>query len=199
MEEISYRDLRDQDLLKKVILKDESAFVELYDRYSAVLYTLTEKIVKDPSTAEYILAEVFKIVWSKAKFYNFATGNVYTWLIYLTRNRAIDSLKRERTESADLLYYDDNYEEEYIIPRTFRCEDNLNPGKKDELKAKTRKALNKLTDAQKYVLHLSFYEGFDLNEISAQLKIPVNTIRSKITTAVLNLRTFLEGQENDDR
>jgi RNA polymerase sigma factor (sigma-70 family) len=62
------------------------------------------------------------------------------------------------------------------------------------IKPKMEEALEKLTDAQKYVLHMSFYEGFPLNEISEKLNVPIQTVREKVMTAVHNLRNNLIGE-----
>ena len=60
-----------------------------------------------------------------------------------------------------------------------------------EVKLNIEKALSKLTDAQKYVIHLSYYEGYTQNEISEKLKIPLLTVKSKVKIALNNLKDNL--------
>ena len=60
-----------------------------------------------------------------------------------------------------------------------------------KIKPKIEEALEKLTDAQKYVIHLSYYEGYTLNEIAEKLNIPIETVRMKINAALHNLKDNL--------
>jgi RNA polymerase sigma-70 factor (ECF subfamily) len=188
-----YSDLTDLVLLEKVLGKDPRALEELYDRYSTILFTLIKKIVPDNKAAEFILVEVFAIVWRKVKSFNFKTGDVYTWLIYLGRNRAIDSLKRNRTSAEKPDNYSDEYEDLFIIPYLDERIDALDLNTAFKIKPQMEAALDKLTDAQKYVLHLSFYEGYTLNEIAQKLNIPIEAVREKVTMAAHSLRDNLIG------
>ena len=189
-----YVDFTDLELLEKINQKDSRALEELYERYSSILYTLVKKIAPDVKTAEIITADVFVIIWRKAHRFNFKTGNVFTWLIYITRNRTIDSVKRSRSTSEPLDNYDDPYEDYFIVPELDKKIDSLDLATAMNIKPKMEEALEKLTDAQKYVLHMSFYEGFTLNEISEKLNVPIQTVREKVMTAVHNLRNNLIGE-----
>jgi RNA polymerase sigma factor (sigma-70 family) len=188
-----YEELNDLALFEKIYQKDSDALEELYERYSPLLYTLLKKITKDERTAEIILSEVFVIVWRKVGLFNFKTGNVFTWLVILTRNRAIDSLKRSRNSSESLDNYNDKYENFFIVPFLDKRIDSLDFKTAMSIKPKMEQALEKLTDAQKYVLHLSFYEGYNLGEIAKKLNIPIETVRDKVMTTVHNLRDNLIG------
>ena len=59
------------------------------------------------------------------------------------------------------------------------------------IKGNIEETLHKLTDAQQYVIYLAFYEGLTQNEIAAKLKIPVQTVKSKIKIALVNLKEHL--------
>ncbi|MBZ0178560.1 MAG: sigma-70 family RNA polymerase sigma factor [Melioribacteraceae bacterium] len=185
-----YNELSDHQLLCEVQKYDSRALEELYARYSPILYTLIKKIVQDEKTAEAILVEVFAIIWRKSEFYNPRTENPYVWIITLTRNRAIDSVRRNRA-SEQTEYYDDKYENFFIVPWLPKDIDIMDLGTARKIQGKVEKALNKLSDAQKYVLHLAFYEGYTINEIAVKLKIPVETVRNKVYTAAQNFKDYL--------
>ena len=181
--------------MQKIAKYDSRALEELYERYSPLLYTLIRKISPDTSTAENILVEVFAIIWKNIDKFDFETGNVYTWIVSLTRNRAVDSLRRSRDSAANLDFYDDDYESFFILPTLASDIDTLDVKTGVKVKDKVEKALAKLTDAQKYVIHLAYYEGFTLKEIADKLNIPVETVRTKVLTAMHNLRdNLLQGQ-----
>lgn len=190
----NYKELADLEIVRRIANYESKALEELYDRYSTILYSLLKKIAPDEKTAGEILVEVFVIIWRKAEHFDFRTGNVYTWLVSITRNRAIDSMKRNRRGSEQLDNYDDDYENFFILPVIDKNCDALDLETAENVKPKMESALDKLIDAQKYVLHLSYYEGYTLNEIAKKLKIPVETVREKVTTAVHNLRDNLLKQ-----
>ena len=88
--------LSDIELLKRVAESDSKSLEALYNRYSSILYTVIKKITSDEEIAGEILSEVFVIIWKKAELFNFKSENVYTWLIILARNKAVDVLRRNR-------------------------------------------------------------------------------------------------------
>lgn len=192
----------DIELMQRVSQNDSKALEVLYNRYSSLLYTLVKKIVSDEKTAEDILSEIFVIIWRKADQFDFYTGNVYTWLVTLARNKAVDTLKRSRLPEKDALtvhagdhsdmgIYNDAYENEFIIPHLSNFIDPLDLRTAFSIKEDVETALNKLTDAQQYVIYLAYYEGLTQKEIAEKLNIPVPTVKSKIKIALGNLRENL--------
>jgi len=177
--------LTDAEIMLKVAGYDSKALELLYDRYAPILYSLIKKIVTDKESAEEILSDVFVIVWRQIDAFDFMTNNIYTWLVTLSRNKAIDFLNRRLCKS--LPEYTDDYEKEFILPK---LSPEIHPIELEEVlnnKNRMEKALNSLTDAQRYVLELSYYGGMDQEEIAAKLKIPTVTVKSKLQVAIGNL------------
>ena len=87
--------------------------------------------------------------------------------------------------------YNDEFEDFYIIPQLDKKIDNLDLDTALNIKPKMEAALTKLSDTQKYVIHLAYYEGFTLDEISDKLGIPVETVRGKIMAAMHTLKDNL--------
>lgn len=175
----------DYDLLQRVLKRDSKALETLYDKYSPLLYTLIKRIVKDEKIAEQVLSDVFVIIWRKTDLYNFDYKNVFTWMVFLAKNKAVDTLRRMNGIDND--EYNDEYENTVIIPTVFDYnefgfEDALS--KSEQLKS----AIYKLTEAQRYVLQLAFFEGLTQSEIAAKLKIPLPTVQSKIRVALNSLK-----------
>jgi RNA polymerase sigma-70 factor (ECF subfamily) len=180
----------DLEIIKKVASYDSKALEALYNRYSTILYTLIKTIVSDQKLAEEILSDVFVIIWRKVNHFDFEKGNVYTWLITLARNKAVDTLRMKKS-GVETQPYSEEYENKFIIP-VLKSE-----GKSIELKdalnrtVKMQKAMEDLTDAQQYVIHLAYFEGLTESEIAAKLNIPVPTVKSKIRIALNNLKENL--------
>lgn len=186
-----FKDLSDIELMQEIAKLESRALEELYDRYSPLLYTLIKKISPDQSTAEQILTEVFVLIWRKINHFNLRNGSVYSWLVTLTRNLAVDALRRERSFSNTAQFYDDKYEDYFILPTFPKEMDSLDLKTALSLKPKVEKSLTKLTDTQKYVLHLAYYEGYTIDEIADKLNVPVETVRSKVMNALHSLRDYL--------
>ncbi|MBU0472784.1 MAG: sigma-70 family RNA polymerase sigma factor [Bacteroidetes bacterium] len=185
----SYKDISDIEIFEHIVKYDSKALEELYLRYSPILYSLIKKIVSDEKVSEQILLDVFTVVWKKIDLFSFKTGNVYTWMIMLTRNKAVEYLRNK----GELAKEDDIYEDFYVIPILDNTIDSLSLNSAMKVKPEISEALDNLTDAQKYVLLLSFYEGLTLDQIAEKLNIPVPTVRSKITLALDKLRENLLG------
>ena len=179
----------DIEVMQRVASYDSKALEILYNRYSPVLYTLIKKIVTEKSEAEEILTEVFVIIWRKVHLFDIHSSNVYTWLITLARNKAVDTLRRKN--GFDMPGYTDEYEDEFIVPKLSKNIDPLDLKTTLSIKDSVETALNKLTDAQRYVLYLAYYEGFTQREIAEKLNIPYSTVKSKIKIASTNLKEYL--------
>lgn len=191
----TYSILTDLDLFQKISAYDSKALEALYDRYSPILFTLIRRIVQKESAAEDILTEVFAIIWRKIDHFDFSTGNVYTWLIMLTRNKAVDYLRRNRGTAPVTDPYDDAYENTFIIPQLSPGIDQLDLESAFNVKDNMENALSKLTDAQKYVIHMAYYEGYTQKEIAEKLNIPLPTVKSKMQIALGNLKdNLIKGQ-----
>lgn len=176
---------------------ESRALEELYDRYSPLLFTVIKKIAPDQESAERILVDVFVIIWRKINKFDFRIGNVFSWLVSLARNKAVDCSRKDRTSSSTVQFYDDAYEDFFILPTFPHDMDSLDFNTAFTIKPKIEKALSKLTDTQKYVLHLAYYEGYTIDEIADKLNVPIETVRGKIMAALQNLREYLIGERAD--
>ena len=184
----------DIELIQRITNRDSKALESLYDRYSPVLYTLVKLIVADKEKAEEILADIFVIIWQKSLMFDINSGNLYSWLINLTRNKALDYLRREKSLITD--EYNDEYENSVIIPNlsTLIASNDLSSAFNNQ--EKIYSAFHSLTEAQQYVLSLAYYDGLSEPEIAAKLNIPLLTVKSKIRVALNSVREFLAKEDN---
>ena len=106
---LNYSDLSDADLLRRIGQRDSRALESLYNRYSPLLYTVIKKIVGDQALAEQVLVDVYVLVWQKIKAFDERTNNAYCWLITLARNKAVDTLRRQRPDAADNYEYNTEF------------------------------------------------------------------------------------------
>lgn len=171
--------LADRDLLLKIREDDNESIELLFDRYSPILLTLIKKIVENDVVAEEVLFEVFQIIWTKPEYFNNETKNVFTWMVLLARNKAIDKLRRQRGDS-ELPEYSDQYEIQNIIP-------NLSPKIKSLEREKIICKLDKISNLfnvlypdQKFILTEAFYKASDDKVIAKKLNIPAGAVKLKL-------------------
>ncbi|QQS35897.1 MAG: sigma-70 family RNA polymerase sigma factor [Ignavibacteriales bacterium] len=176
--------------MKKVTGKDKKALETLYSRYSPTLFPLLLKILKNERIAEETLVDIFVIIWRRAGSFNFGQENVYAWIIGIARNKAVDLLRRN-SEDNTIEEYTEDYETRYILPVLSSGLASMDYKAAVEYKSKITDAFNELTDAQRYVIELAFFDGLTESEIAQRLNIPLPTVQSKIKIALNNLNEFL--------
>src|ERR1700678_3909129 len=86
----------DAALLALVERGDEHAMASLFDRYSKVVYSVALRVLRDPSSAEDVVQEVFMEIWRNPHSFTAARGSLGGWLAIVSRNRSIDMLRRKR-------------------------------------------------------------------------------------------------------
>jgi RNA polymerase sigma-70 factor (ECF subfamily) len=177
------RTLKDGELMLQVAGFDSSALEKLYDRYSTFLFTLINKIVSDKQLAEEILSDVFVIIWKRIDHFDFKNNNVYTWLVTLAKNKAVDSLKRKKG-TASLPRYTSEYEIANILPKLSAKIKPLNIDYAKSNRELLSSLLETLTDSQKEILNYSLYSGMDSEEIAEHLNVPESMVRSKFHVAL---------------
>lgn len=186
-----YNEHSDTELFDKIKNYDSRAVEELFNRYGGLVYTLVKEIVKDAEAAEKIVTDVFAIIWKKSDMYNSKSNNPYVWIITLARNKATDHMRRNVYTDTNPGEYTDEYENTYIIPTLDPGIDKLNLSSAKGMSESVKEAFSGLTEAQKYVITLSYYNGYNIDQISKKLNIPVETVRNKVMTAMSHLRDNL--------
>jgi RNA polymerase sigma-70 factor (ECF subfamily) len=186
--------LTDREAIEKVVNKDSKALEALYDKYSPILFTLIKKILSDKSKAKNVLADIFVIIWQKSDRYDLASDNLYTWLVFLARNKSIDFLKRERGEINE--DYTDEYENQFIIPTISTKINSLEIDEAFNTRDIIYTAINNLTEAQQYVLSLAYYQGLKETEIAEKLNIPLPTVKTKLRVVLNSIKESMMKEGN---
>ena len=190
MESVSH--MSEVELLQKVFESDAKAVEALYDKYAPLIYTFIKKIIKDKNKAEETIENVFINICKKINYFDFETKNSYTWIVTLAKNKAMYDLRKEKnvdSHEEDL----NESENDFITPHLSHLCEPIDLEKALEYKDKIEDALNSLTDAQQFVIYLAFYEGLTQDEIAERLKIPLQTVESKIKISLIKLNENFSG------
>ncbi len=162
-----------------LLSKDEKRFGIIYDSFSRALYGVIHKIVTNDELAEDILQEVFIKIWNNASSYDSKKARLFTWMLNVARNSAIDYVrsKQGQVDKKNQPYDTCNN----ILERPT----NLSPNH-DHIGLK--KLVDNLKPDQKEIIDLAFFEGYTHPEIAEKLQIPLGTVKTKCRTAIGILR-----------
>jgi RNA polymerase sigma-70 factor, ECF subfamily len=175
-------------LMQRIAQRDAKALRELYGRFSKALYSVIYSIVKSKEDAEEILCEIFQQVWEKAPSYDFGKGSVYTWLLTMARNRAIDRLRSkgykagklsDGGEGLDDLALSDHYSQ-------------LDQVVFSERAALVKQALERISPDQRKMLETAYFEGCSQSEIAERFGLPLGTVKSRVRDGMKALQTLLK-------
>jgi RNA polymerase sigma-70 factor (ECF subfamily) len=176
----------DAQLITKVAMGDRIAFGTLYDRFAAPLYSLALKMLGNEAEAQDLLQEVFLSVWNKADTFRADRGSAFSWVVAQLRNRAIDRIRsrRRRGELLEANAPDLEPSGSATLSSSQNCEVS-------ERAREVRSAMGQLTEEQRQVLRLAFFEGLTQVEISEKLEEPLGTIKARAHRGMARLRTLL--------
>lgn len=166
-----------------VLLNEQSndAFSYLYDHYSGALFTIISQIVPDKDTAGDVLQEVFINIWKKINTYDASKGRLFTWMLNIARNAAIDKIRSKG-------YRDNQRNQPIIETETSGMNISSNPSVSD---VGLKKLLTTLNDESRKLIDLSYFQGFTHEEIAKLMGIPLGTVKTRIRTAIIQLRTMM--------
>jgi RNA polymerase sigma-70 factor (ECF subfamily) len=178
---------RDGDAVARVAAGDPSGLADLYDRHARALYSLAYRMLSNRAEAEDLVQDVFSQAWRQAGRYDARRAGVGTWLLMMTRARALDRLRARRvrafemtgTPATDVAASDPDQETHVITA---------------EEAGRLRAALQDLPDAQRKAIELAYYGGLSQTEIAEQLREPLGTIKTRIRTGLLRLRDALQWE-----
>jgi RNA polymerase sigma-70 factor, ECF subfamily len=176
-------------LIRRVTDRDESALAELYDRYAAQVNGLALSILRDLALAEETTHDVFLRVWEQPAGYDPTRGTFAGWLLRVSRNRAIDLLRRRRETSLDNAEAD---------PMAWIADPAPNPEEQtisSLRRQEVHEALNALPVDQRQLLELAYFTGLTQREIAERLGRPHGTIKSQIRSAMRRLADRLTAAE----
>ncbi len=170
----------------------------LYDRYGRLVYTIAIHVVGDVETAEEVTQDVFVRACEGARTFRPEMAKVSSWLVSITRHRAIDELRRRssRPEKERIDWPDESGEDPM---------EDL-PGLEDPVRMvegllerrSIRAMVATLPADQREVLGLAFFKGLSHSEIAEMLGEPLGTVKSRIRLAMQKLRdTMIERGMNN--
>jgi RNA polymerase sigma-70 factor (ECF subfamily) len=179
----------DPELLRRIGAGDRAAFLRLYDRYSALLFSIATRVLGDRKEAEDVLQEVFLQIWRRADDYDPGLGTAASWVAAMARNKAIDRLRARvrRSQLAEEIALE-------VSPFADQPDTAANEFLYGRERAQAiRAAVDGLPQEQRLAIELAFFSGLSQSEVAARLQQPLGTIKARIRRGMLKLREQLGG------
>lgn len=178
---VKYTEEQLVDGLKK---KDINFFNYLYDNYAATINGVIYKVVTDVELSEDLTQEVFVKIWNKIDFYDPSKGRIYTWMLNLARNRAIDHLRskgHKKTRKTDFI-------ENIVYPADNNLSESIEVdhiGMEPILKSLKPELLQ--------LIEMMYFKGYTQAEIAEELEMPLGTVKTRLRKAISELRKKIVG------
>jgi RNA polymerase sigma-70 factor (ECF subfamily) len=176
----------DAELVERLRQRDPQALAELYDRYGRLAYSIILRVVRNAATAEDLVQETFLRVWNRAQAFDSGKGALGPWLLAVARYRAIDYLRSAGGRDRNALEL-----EEVDHPSLFtEMESGLLAA--DSVRA-VRAAMSRLSQHQRQVIELAYFEGLTQTEMAVRMDQPLGTVKTWVRSALRTLRDELAG------
>lgn len=173
--------ISENELVSLLLKKDKRSFEYLYENYSSAIYGVILRIIRSEDMAEEVLQDCFLKIWNKIEDFDPEKGKLFTWMINIARNMAIDKTRsrdfKNKSKSDDIDFVVDN--ENGNLSEKFKIE---HIGVKDMLK--------ELNPDQHQLLDLMYFKGYSQSEISEEFDIPLGTVKTRVRAAMNILKKF---------
>jgi len=160
--------------------RPKEAIPLIYNHYGSSLYGMINAMLGNEAEAQDVLQESFIKYWRNADKYDAEKAKLYTWLLRIARNTALDKLRSKGRKA----------KHEIRMPFTDVCNESdlgISPDLVD-----MRKQLGTLDIKYQEVLQALYFEGMTQQEASETLNLPLGTIKSRLRIAIRELRSIFE-------
>lgn len=153
----------------------------IFEQYGSLLLNVILKIIRDKQLAEDVLQQVLLKVWHKGHTYNPEKGALFTWLMRISKNAALDQRK-----SKDFRLTATSMEALSVgsVANDFSEEAHAH-------RMETEQMISHLSGEHEKLIKMSYFEGYSHAEIAKNLNMPLGTVKSKIRIAIGHLRALV--------
>lgn len=176
----------DTELFQGLRSQNSDALGVLYDRYGVLVYRLALRILGNKQDAEDLTQDIF-INLSRSTAFDAKRGTMQAFLMVMTRSRAIDRIRKLRSQSTSLKKW--NQAIAHVV-----SDHPMEKAANHEISEQVRAALQDLPDKHRQVLEMAYYEGRSQSEIAQDLGIPLGTIKSWARQGLISLKRVLKAK-----
>ncbi|RON03516.1 sigma-70 family RNA polymerase sigma factor [Pseudomonas brassicacearum] len=173
-----------RQLLAQCSLGDRRAFETLYRSVAPRLHGVALRFMGRSDLAEEVLQESFVRIWNNASRYQAHLSAPMTWMINITRNQAIDQLRKHRDRRLSEL------EEQALVDEAPSAQELLSS---DREASALKRCLETLEGMQRQSITVAYFQGLSCSELADHLAAPLGSVKSWIRRGMERLRRCLES------
>jgi RNA polymerase sigma-70 factor (ECF subfamily) len=181
------RAAQDAELIRRIAAGEETALRALLAAHQMRVFRFVMRLVCNEAVAEEVMSEVFLEVWRNAARFEGASAPA-TWILSIAHNRAVSRLRKRREESWDEdaagSLQDERDDPEVAVQKVDKGE-------------VLRRCIDKLSADHKAVIDLVYYHELSVSEVAEVLKIPENTVKTRMFYARKRLSELLKANGID--
>lgn len=173
--------ISEENLVSLLQSKDQRGFSVLYDNYSSALYGVILKIVHSEEIAADVMQDSFVKIWRNVENYNRSKGTLFTWILNIARNTAIDKIRSQDFQ---------NSQQNQDLSNYVNTIDSQNSTSFDVDAIGLRKIVEKLRPEHQQIVDLLYFQGYTQAEVAEELNIPLGTVKTRVKSAISHLREY---------
>ncbi|MEZ5995397.1 MAG: sigma-70 family RNA polymerase sigma factor [Hyphomonadaceae bacterium] len=174
----------DEALLAGVARGERACFTRIFSSYAGKVKGYLIRLGAPGAVAEDLAQDVMVAIWRRAGSFDPAKAKASTWIFVIARNAWIDKLRREKVELA--------YRDTAVVSEESEDEPPDEAAMRGQTEAHVEAALATLSEEQRQVVQLSFFEDRPHSEIAERLSLPLGTVKSRLRLALIKLRAHWE-------
>lgn len=181
----------DAALVAGLAVGDGPAATAFVRRFQSAVFGLALSVTRDPSLADDVAQESFVRAWRAATTYDSRRGSVVTWLLTITRNCAIDAIRRRRSTPTDQEQLDQ------LLHDTMTAPDPADAALRGLDRDHAVRRLSAIPQEQARAVVLAVIGGCTAAEVSRHEEIPLGTAKTRIRTGLRRLRDAMQEERRD--
>jgi RNA polymerase sigma-70 factor (ECF subfamily) len=177
----SKEQIEQDELIEKLKKGDKRSFELLYDNYSSALYGVVYRIIQKEDAATDAMQESFVKIWKKIQTFDQQKGRLYTWMLNIARNTAIDKVRKLRREGKVEIQSFESFVSTSDVHQTSMNVDHLG----------LKEVVEKLDDDHKLIIKYLYFGGYTQKQVSDELGIPLGTVKTRARNGLKKLRNMM--------
>jgi len=168
------------------VRQDRAAFSQLFEHFAPRVKAFMRRSGMNDAVAEELAQETLIAVWRKAALFDPTSTGPSAWIFTIARNMRIDAFRRSRRSASNET---SDIDSEFLFDESPHADTVVAAAQAD---SRVRAALAELSEDQRRVVELSFYQEMAHAQIADELEIPLGTVKSRLRLAMNKLRGILD-------
>lgn len=162
----------DEHLVQRIAQRDESALIELHNRYAHQLVAFIGRVLSDPDEVLQSALDTFAYVWNHAGHFDPEKMSARAWLVTLAQRTALNRGRGTDLTATPVQTWD--------VPARQTGGENV--------ETMDSAAVSELSPAARDFLELAFYRGYSQRQVSEETGTPLSTVQAEMRQALQQLR-----------